>query len=54
MPDYIHYNLALCPIQSRLQYIYHGQPYARVNLNLMPASTLFPSQGLRIWPLVHG
>ncbi len=36
------YNLILCPLQSRLQYIYHGQPYARVNLN--------PSQVLWIWP----
>jgi hypothetical protein len=35
-------NLTLCPLQSRLQHIYHGhwQPYARVNLNLMPESTL--------------
>jgi hypothetical protein len=23
----------LCPLQKRLQHIYHGQPYARVNLN---------------------
>jgi hypothetical protein len=28
-----------------------GQPYARVDLNLMPESTLSPCQGLRIWPL---
>jgi hypothetical protein len=27
-----------------------GQPYARVDLNPMPESTLSPSQGLRIWP----
>ncbi len=26
--------------------IYHGQPYARVNLNPMPESTLTSSQGL--------
>ncbi len=25
------YNLTICPLQSRLQYIYHGQPYARVD-----------------------
>jgi hypothetical protein len=24
-------NLTLCPLQSRLQHIYHGQPYARVD-----------------------
>jgi hypothetical protein len=32
----VDYNLTLC----RLQHIYHGQPYARVDL--------IPSQGLRI------
>jgi hypothetical protein len=42
----INYNLTLCPLQSRLQHIYHGQPYARVDLNPMPESTLSPSQGL--------
>ncbi len=26
----IDYNLTLCPFQSRLQHIYHGEPYARV------------------------
>ena len=26
----VDYNLTLCPLQSRLQHIYHGQPYARV------------------------
>jgi hypothetical protein len=36
------YNLTLCPFQSRLQHIYHGQPYARVDLNPMPESTLSP------------
>jgi|LakMenEpi03Aug12_release.lakeMendotaPanAssembly.Ray.scaffolds.fasta_scaffold716050_1 hypothetical protein len=25
------YNLTLCTVQSRLQHIYHGQRYARVN-----------------------
>ncbi len=24
-------NLALCQLQSRLQHIHHGQPYARVD-----------------------
>ncbi len=37
-------------VPSRV-HIYHGQPYARVDLNPMPESTLFPSQGLRFWPL---
>jgi hypothetical protein len=31
---------------------YNGQPYARVDLNPMPESTLSPSQGLGIWPLM--
>ncbi len=39
------YNFPLCPLQSRLLHIYHGQPYARVDLNPMPKSTLSPSQG---------
>ncbi len=43
-------NLPLFRLQSRLQHIYHGQPYARVDLNPLPESTLSPSQGLRIWP----
>ncbi len=30
----------LCPLQSRLLHIYHGQPYARVDLYPLPASTL--------------
>jgi hypothetical protein len=32
-------------LQSRLQHIYHGQPYARVDLNPMPETTLFPPSG---------
>jgi hypothetical protein len=40
----------LCP-QSRHQHIYHGQPYARVDLNPMPELTLSPSQGQWIWTL---
>jgi hypothetical protein len=39
-------NLILC----RLQHVYHGQPYAKVDLNTMPESTLSPSQEFRIWP----
>jgi len=37
-------SLTLCPFQCQLQHIYHGQPYARVNLNPVPESTLSPSQ----------
>ncbi len=48
----VDYYLGLGRLQSRLRHIYHGQPYARVDLNPMPESTLSPSQGLRIWPQV--
>jgi hypothetical protein len=27
----VDYNLTLCPLQSRLQHIFHGQPYARID-----------------------
>jgi hypothetical protein len=47
----VDYNLTLCTIQSRLQRIYQWQPYAKVDLNPMPESTLSPTQGLWIWPL---
>ncbi len=47
----VDYNLTLFRLQSRLQQIYHGQPYARVDLNPMQELTLSPSKGLRIWPL---
>jgi hypothetical protein len=30
----VDYNLTLCPLQSRLQLIYRGQPFARVDLFL--------------------
>jgi hypothetical protein len=36
----VDYNLTLCRLQSRLQHMYHGQPYARVDLNSMPEPTL--------------
>jgi hypothetical protein len=29
----VDYNLTLCPLQSRLPHIYHGQPYDRIDLN---------------------
>jgi hypothetical protein len=35
-------KLTLCPLKSRLQHVY-----------LMPESTLYPSQGLWIWPLSY-
>ncbi len=31
-------------------HLYHGQPYARVDLNSLPELTLSPSQELWIWP----
>ncbi len=31
----VDYNLTLCPLQSRLQLIYHEQLYAKVELNPM-------------------
>ncbi len=46
------YNLTFCPLQCRLQHIYHWQPCARDDLYPMPESTWSPSQGPRIWPLL--
>ncbi len=43
-------NLSVCSLQSRLQHIYHGQSYARVDLNPIPESTVSTNQGLWIWP----
>ena len=42
-------------VHSRVDsgHIYHGQPYARVDLNPMSESTLSSSQGLWIWRLFH-
>jgi hypothetical protein len=37
------YKLTFCPLQSRLQHIYHG--HARVDLNPMPETTLSPQSG---------
>ncbi len=45
----VDYNLTLCPLQSRLQHIYNGQPYARVDLNPMSESTLTECQS-RLYP----
>jgi hypothetical protein len=44
----VDYILTLCPLQSRLQHIYHRQPYTTVDLNPMPESTLSPQW---IWPV---
>jgi hypothetical protein len=38
MPE-VDYNITLCPLQSRLHHIYHGQPYARVDF--IPQSGTF-------------
>ncbi len=46
-------NLTLCSLQSRLQHIYHRQPYARVDLNPMPESTLSLCQS-RLYPPQSG
>jgi hypothetical protein len=46
------YNLTLCPLKSRLQHIYHGHIYARVDLNPMPESTLTLYQS-RLYPQVR-
>jgi hypothetical protein len=42
----VDYNLTLCPLQSRPQHIYHGQPYARADY--------IPLKGLCILPLLYG
>jgi hypothetical protein len=44
-------NLTVCPLQSRLQQIYHGRPYARVDLNPMQQTTLSPIRdfGFCLW-----
>jgi hypothetical protein len=46
----VDYNLTLCPLHSRLKHIYQGQ--SKVDRNPMLESTLSPSQGLWIWPLL--
>ncbi len=34
----VDYNLTLCPLQSRLQHIYHGQSYAIFDFILQPGT----------------
>jgi hypothetical protein len=41
----VDYNLTLCPLQSRLQHIYHGQPYARVDF-ILQSGTLDLASGV--------
>ncbi len=41
----VDYNLTLCPLQSRLQHIYHGQPWARVDLNPYARVDFIPQSG---------
>jgi hypothetical protein len=47
------YNLTLCPLQSRLQHIYHGQSYARVDLNPLPELSLALQSGTLDLASVH-
>ncbi len=42
----VDYNITLSPLQSRLQHIYNGQPYASADVSPMPESTWSPSQEL--------
>ncbi len=42
----VDYNLTLCPLHSRLQHIYYGQPYAGVDLTLCQRRLYPPNQGL--------
>ncbi len=47
----VDYNLALCPLQSRLKHIYHGQPFARAYLNPMQRRLYSPVRdfGVSLW-----
>jgi hypothetical protein len=38
----VDFNLTLWPLQSRLQHNFYGQPYARVDLNPICQSRLYP------------
>jgi hypothetical protein len=39
----VDYNLTLCRLQSRLQHMYHGQTYARVDLKRYTRLRIFLS-----------
>jgi hypothetical protein len=41
----VDYNLIICPLQSRLQHIYHGHPYARVDLIPQSVTLELASEG---------
>ncbi len=38
----VDYNVTLCPLQSRLQHIYHGQPYMPESTWTLCQSRLYP------------
>jgi hypothetical protein len=42
----VDYKLTLCRPQSRLQHMYQEQPYARIDLNPLPESTLSPQSAI--------
>ncbi len=46
----VDYNLTLCPIQGRLQHIYHRQPYAIVDV--VARVDFIPLSGTLIWQLL--
>ncbi len=39
----VDYNHTLCPLQSRIQHLYHGQTYARVNFSPQSGTMNFAS-----------
>ncbi len=41
----VDYNLTLCPLQSRLQHIYHWATLCQSLLSPVPESTSIPQQG---------
>jgi hypothetical protein len=43
------YNLSLCPLQSRLLHIYHGQTYARVDFFSLSGTLDFASGSKYTW-----
>ncbi len=49
------YNRTLCPLQSRLQHIYHGQPQARPTLTLCQSRLYPPIRDFvfRLWSFIN-